>query len=101
MKVNAIPTTYDDQYRKTIILYADKDDGNVFYDEGKTEKVPTDDLQNLFFSGITVVYNKVYYTPTCFYKESTGEGSAVTVSKDGTDLVFYSKEHEASGSLSS
>ena len=81
----------DDKNVATVILYADKDDGNVFFDSVKKNGVSKDELANLFKKGVLVSLNNVLYMPIS-YKESSGAG-VISVSDDGTAYVFYSKEH--------
>lgn len=75
----------------TVILYADKDDGNVFFDAAKKKGVSKDELANLFKKGVLVNLSNVFYMPIS-YKETAGAG-VISVSDDGTAHVFYSKEH--------
>lgn len=81
----------DDKNVATVILYADKDDGNVFFDSAKKNGVSKDELANLFKKGVLVSLSGVLYMPIS-YKESSGAG-VISVSDDGTAYVFYSKEH--------
>lgn len=82
MSFTTIPTKYDDQYRRTVILYGNKTDNVVYADETKKEKISAADLEELFYAGVTVLYDDKYYTPVSFAKGATY--SSVTICKEGS-----------------
>ena len=74
------------------VLYANADDGCLYYDITYTEKIMDDDLKEAFIKNLLIVFGGVYYIPSCF-NESPGTGYAfVTVTADGVDYNFYSGE---------
>ena len=86
---------YDDAkdvHVRCSVLYANADDGCLYYDSAYTEKIMDDDLKEAFIKNLLIVFNGVYYIPSCF-NESPGTGYAfVTVTADGVDYNFYSGE---------
>ena len=53
----------DDKNVATVILYADKDDGNEFFDAAKKNGVRKDELANLFKKGVLVSLSGTLYMP--------------------------------------
>ena len=83
----------NDKNVATYLVYADADDGNVFYDAAKTKKVPAAILKDMFIKGMTVVFSDSYYKPI-EYSELSGVGTIVV--HDGTAKhSFNSSEHVA------
>ena len=97
MKQNNIFADAEEKYVKNVLVYADADDGHLFYDAGKTQKINKDDLLNLFLKGLVIFLTDEYLIPVA-YKESAGAG-VVTAVHESVDsaatLNFYSAEHEA------
>lgn len=81
----------DEKNVKTVILYADNDDGHLYLDEKKTEKIDKDTLLELYLLGFVVLYNDEYFHPVS-YKLDSG-AAIVTVVSDTGNYSFYSKEH--------
>lgn len=85
---------FNEKEIKTVVVYVDKDDGNVFYDEAKTVKIPKDELLNLCLKGfLTILFNGEYLKPISF-KDNTTD-AVVVVSNDTANYCFYSAEHVA------
>ena len=56
----------DEKNVKTVMLYANSSKA-LFYDaEAKTDKVKTEDLQNLFVKGCVISQSGKLYKPVCF-----------------------------------
>lgn len=84
----------EEKFLKSVVMYGDNDDGNLFADAAKSVKVTKDEVFNLYQKGMLVVfYNNEYFRPVS-YKESSG-AALVTVVSDTGNLSFYSKEHVA------
>lgn len=82
MKFTTIPTKYDDQYRRTVILYGNKTDNYIYVDEAKKKKISAADLEELFYADITVLYDNKYYKPVYLTKSSAN--TSVTICKEGS-----------------
>ncbi len=81
----------NDKFVATNILYVDDSTKHLFTDEAKKEKVTKDELLELFYKGVTVKYEDIYYKPLLF-KVDSGAG-ALVVSDGTTEHTFYSQEH--------
>lgn len=94
--MNKIYPDCDEKLVKSVILHADADDGNVFYDEENTAGVTKDELFNLFSKNLAVIkLDEEYLMPVAYAVES-GAGKVTCVKDSGsaaTMLNFYSKEH--------
>lgn len=95
--MNQIFKDYDEKYVATTIVYADADDGNVFYDSAKKEKIPKDELRNLFLKGMTIDLSGELLAAVAF--KDNGADATVTAVHDSaetaTPVNFYSAEHGA------
>ena len=95
--MNKIYSDSEEKLVKTVLVYADADEGHLFFDKEKKQKITKDELFNLFLKGVTVFMSDEYFNPTT-YKENAGAGM-LTVVKDSGDSAtlynFYSAEHEA------
>lgn len=89
--MNKIYNTADEKNVKTVILYADADDGHLFLDEKKTEKIDKDLLFELYLLGCTILYNSEYFRPVSYKLDS--DAAVVTVVSDTGNYSFYSEEH--------
>lgn len=88
----------EEKYLKSTVLYADKDDGNLFFDSTKKEGVSKDVVRNLFMKGLLIVdLNGELFHPTTL--KDTGAYTTVTAVKDSegtaTMLNFNSSEYSA------
>lgn len=93
---NEIYSDANEKYVKTTLAYADADDGELYFDEKKTTKIPKEDLRNLFLKGMTVVYSGEYLKPVS-YKDAGTYGTVTAVHEDSAvaALSFHSAEHGA------
>lgn len=84
----------EEKYLKSVVIYADADDGHLFSDSAKSVKLTKDEVMNLFMKGMMVIaYSDEYYHPAHLKLDS---GAAlVTVMNDTGNLSFYSAEHGA------
>lgn len=84
----------EEKFVKTTIVYADADDGHLFWDEAKSVKMTKDEVLDLFLKGMTIKHETTHYRPTSY--SETGGYSVVTVMSDSSDtatpLTFHSKE---------
>lgn len=95
--MNKIYKDYDEKYVATTIVYADADDGNVFYDSAKTNKIPKDELKNLFLKGMTIDLSGELLAAIAF-KDNGADATVTAVHESGaaaTPVNFYSAEHDA------
>lgn len=88
---NNIFADSEDKFVKNVLVYADADDGHLFYDSAKSIKIPKDELKDLFMKGMIIFLTDAYYIPVG-YKESGSEAS-VNAYNDTASLTFYSAEH--------
>lgn len=96
--MNKIYPDADEKLVSAVVLYADADDGNVFFDEEQTQGVSKDELFNLYVKNLAVVLlDNEYFKPVTYAVESTA--GKITCLKDSgtaaTMLNFYSEEHGA------
>ena len=70
----------------TYLVYADADEGHVFYESAKQNKVPAAVLKDMFIKGMTVVFSDSYYKPI-EYSELSGVGTIVV--HDGTSKKSF------------
>lgn len=89
--MNKVFMNAEEKNVKTVVLYADSDDGHLFTDEKKTEKIDKDALLELYMLGVTILFNDEYFRPVS-YKPDSG-AAIVTVVSDAGNYSFYSKEH--------
>lgn len=85
----------EEKLLKSTLLYADADDGNLFYDAAKSDGVDKDTVKNLFVKGLlTIDLGGELFKPTTLKDNSTHV--TVTVVKDSgsaaTMLNFNSIE---------
>lgn len=88
----------EEKYLKTTVLYADKDDGNLFFDSTKKQGADKDSVKNLFMKGLLIVeLTGELFHPTTLKDNSTYV--TVTVVKDNAEtatvLNFNSSEYSA------
>lgn len=83
----------EEKYVKTVMLYADSDDGHVYYDSTKKTKIPKDELLEIYTKGCTIFFQDEYFKPVS-YKDN-GSDAVVTVVSDSGNYSFYSEEHGA------
>lgn len=93
--MNKIFSNSEEKYLKSVVLYADADDGHVFYEEEHTNKVPESELFRLFsIGGLIVVLDEEWLIPVAYKK--TGSYGTVTCIHDSaetaTPVNFNSKE---------
>lgn len=96
--MNKIYHDSDEKFVSAVVLYADADDGHVFFDEKKSQGVSKDELFDLYLKGLAVVVlDNEYFKPVTYAVESTA--GKITCLKDSgeaaTMLNFYSEEHGA------
>lgn len=89
--MNKVYMNAEEKNVKTVVLYADADDGHLFFDEAKTEKVDKDTLFELYQLGFVVFFNNEYFRPVSYKPDS--DAAIVTVVSDTGNYSFYSKEH--------
>ena len=77
----------NDKNVATYLVYADADEGHVFYESAKQNKVPAAVLKDMFIKGMTVVFSDSYYKPI-EYSELSGVGTIVV--HDGTSKKSFS-----------
>lgn len=94
MKKERIYHDSDEKNTSGTIVYADADDGHVFWDSTKKQKIDKADLLNLFMKGMIVFLTDEYFKPVS-YKEEGGAGKITVVHENSTaeTLNFYSSEH--------
>lgn len=94
--MNKIYADSEEKYVKSVVLYADADDGNLFYDEGKKEGVSREDLINLFLKGLVISFESEMLKPIAL-KDNTTDAMVTALHESGsvTALSFYSAEHGA------
>lgn len=86
--MNKVYQDAKDKNVAAIMVYADADDGHLFYDSEKSEKIALADLKDMFLKGMVVSLETDLFIPTTFAEES-GAGK-VTVFKDsGTAATIY------------
>ena len=88
----------EEKYLKATVLYADKDDGNLFFDSTKKNGADKDSITNLFMKGLLIVdLAGELFRPTTLKDNTTYV--TVTVVKDSgsaaTMLNFNSSEYSA------
>lgn len=93
MKTETVLARYNEKFVKTYVIYADNDDGHVYYDSAKKNKIAKDDLKDLFMKGVKVFHTDTFYAPTAF--KDSGSEAYVVVHNDTGNLTFYSAEHGA------
>lgn len=93
MKRNNVYAKSEEKYVMNVVLYADSDDGHVFYDSAKSVKIPKVELKDLFEKGCIVVFDGSEYAPVAF--KDNGADAHVVVINDTTNYTFYSAEHGA------
>lgn len=76
----------NDKNVATYLVYADADEGHVFYESAKQNKVPAAVLKDMFIKGMTVVFSDSYYKPI-EYSELSGVGTIVV--HDGTSKKSF------------
>lgn len=97
MSMNKIFADAEEKYVKTVVVYADADDGHLFYDSSKSQKIPKDELLNLFLKGMVIFLTDEYLIPVA-YKESGGAAVVTAIhesAETATALNFNSAEHGA------
>lgn len=93
MSKNVVYAKSEEKYAKAVVIYADADDGHVFYDAGKSVKIPKAELENLFMKRCLVHYNNAYHAPARF--KDNGADASVVIVDDTSNYTFYSAEHGA------
>lgn len=83
----------EEKFLKTITIYGDKANGNVFADAAKTKKINKDTLKNLFILGVTINFSDQLYAPITF--KDNGADASILIHNGTTATTFYSSEHEA------
>lgn len=93
---NNIYAGSEEKYVMSVVVYADKDDGNLFYDAEKKEGIAKDELLDLYLKGMTIFLSDEYLKPVA-YKESAGAGMVTAIHENSSvaALNFYSSEHAA------
>lgn len=81
----------EEKFVKAVVIYADSDDGHVFYDAAKSIKIPKAELQDLFMKRCIVHFSDAYYIPAQF--KDNGTDASIVVVNDTTNYTFYSEEH--------
>lgn len=95
MKKEIVYGTANEKYVRAVVLYADADDGHLFYDkEHSTNKVPYSEAKNLFIKGMmVVVLEGKFYKPVSMTDNTTtvainltsGESAEVYTVNSDTD----------------
>lgn len=91
--MNKIYNDAKDKNVSTVIVYGDSDNGYVYTDAKKQNKIAKDVLLDLYFKGMTVSYEGAYLTPVS-YKDNTTD-ACIKVVGDSGNVTFYSAEHDA------
>lgn len=81
----------EEKFVKAVVIYADSDDGHVFYDSAKSVKITKDELKDLFMKRCVVHFNDAYHTPAQF--KDNGADASIVVVDDTSNYTFYSEEH--------
>lgn len=79
----------DEQFVKTLIVHANESN-ELFYDEALENPVTTDELQDLFLKGLTVVEGTGYFKAVSYDSET----NAVTC-YNGTEAVIFTATEAA------
>lgn len=95
MKKHIVYGTANDKYVEAVVLYADADDGHLFYDkEHSANKVPCSEAKDLFIKDLmVVVLDGKYYKPVSMTDNTTtvainitsGESAEVYTVNSDTD----------------
>lgn len=91
---NKVFSDYEHKFVKKTILYADADDGNVFYEKEHTTKVDKEDLFKFYLFGLVIVLDEEYLIPVA-YKETGSYGTVTCVhdsAETATPVNFNSSE---------
>lgn len=91
---NKIFSDYEHKFVKKTILYADADDGHVFYEKEHTTKVNKEDLFKFYLFGLVIVLDEEHLIPVT-YKETGSYGTVTCVhdsSGTATSVNFNSSE---------
>lgn len=84
MKKNNVFADAEEKLLKSTVLYADADDGNLFYDSEKTNGVDKDTVKNLFVKGLmTIDLSGELFKPTTL-KDNTTYVTVTVVKDSGT-----------------
>lgn len=96
MKMENIYAGSEEKYVKTVVVYADADDGHVFYDSAKSQKIDKADLLDLFLKGMVINLSGEYLKPVS-YKDAGAHAVVTAVHEDSTvvALNFHSAEYSA------
>lgn len=90
-KVNTVMADCDEQFVKAFMLYAEADDGNLFFDEAHKNGVSKDQLFELFAKGIVIKLDDAYFKPVHY--KVTGSYAQVDVYDDtAASKTFFSSE---------
>ena len=88
----------EEKYLMTTVLYADKDDGNLFSDSAKSQGVDKDTVKDLFMKNLlTIDLDGELFKPTTL-KDNTTYVTVTAVKDSGsaaTMLNFNSSEYSA------
>lgn len=84
----------EEKFVKSVVAYADADDGHLFSDAKKSVKMTKDEVMNLFEKGLLLIeYSNEFYHPV--HLKIDADAALVTVMNDTGNLSFYSAEHGA------
>lgn len=90
-KVDTVMADTEEQFVKAFMLYADADDGNLFFDSAHKNGVTKDQLFELFAKGIVIKLDEEYFKPVHY--KVTGSYAQVDVYDDtAASKTFFSKE---------
>lgn len=87
-------SSYEEKYVKFVVLYAEKNNGGLFYDVDYKEEVNSEELRNIFGKGLVVDYDDGLYSPISMVFDDDTEKTELKIHTGTTAYTFKTDEPE-------